>query len=341
MRNRIIVLLSVLTVAFLSGCSSNQPIVTSEVPQDTEENEIIQEAGEGETAEYEAENEIAQAQVAEIVYVDHSGCKPDSMELAEDGTGIVVYDGVKHDFILDLPEMVEGAPLVLMLHGYGESASAFRQKTTFEQEANAKGYAVVYITGAPSPEDSTSSAGWNSGIGISSNKDVEFLCALANSLCDTYSLDDSRVFAVGFSNGAFMMHRLAVEADDIFAAVVSVAGMMPENIWNNKPADCKIGFLQITGEKDDVVPKNSDGSAKFSKAPAIEEVMEYYIVNNGLVLSDTENIGKKSILEKYTSSDSDRQVWNIFIPDGRHSWPDESIVGFSTNQLILDFLETE
>lgn len=71
MRNRIIVLLSVLTVAFLSGCSSNQPIVTSEVPQDTEENEIIQEAGEGETAEYEAENEIAQAQVAEIVYVDH------------------------------------------------------------------------------------------------------------------------------------------------------------------------------------------------------------------------------------------------------------------------------
>ena len=131
-------------------------------------------------------------------------------------------------------------------------------------------------------------------------------------------------------------YEASVEADDIFSAVVSVAGMMPENIWVDKPGQCKIGILQITGEKDDVVPKNRDGSAKFSKAPAIEEVMKYYVEKNGLSLSDTVSIGKKSILEKYISSDSKKQVWNIFIPDGRHSWPDESIVGFSTNQMILD-----
>lgn len=271
----------------------------------------------------------------------HSGLTLDSIELAEDGTGLASYDGVDHDIIMDLPETVEGAPLVIMLHGYGESASAFRQKTAFEKEANALGYAVVYVTGAPSPEDPTSSAGWNSGIGISSNKDLEFLCALANDLCRTYSFDNSRIYAAGFSNGAFMTHRLAVEADDIFAAVVSVAGMMPENIWSVKPDDCNIGVLQITGEKDDVVPKNSDGSAKFSKAPAIEDVMAYYTDKNGVSLSDTVSIGKKSTLEKYTSDNSDKQVWNIFIPDGRHSWPDESIVGFSTNEIILDFLETE
>ena len=28
------------------------------------------------------------------------------------------FDGVKHDFILDLPEKTEGAPLVLLLPGY-------------------------------------------------------------------------------------------------------------------------------------------------------------------------------------------------------------------------------
>lgn len=308
-------LLSLLVAAVLLGCGKGQVL--------------------------ETEEQIREVSASEMGKIDHSELSLNSVELADDGTGLAVYDGVKHEIIINFPETKEGAPLVVMLHGYGESASSFMQKTAFELDANPLGYAVIYVTGAPSPEDKTSATGWNSGIGISGNKDVEFLCALVNDLCNTYSFDRNRVFAVGFSNGAFMAHRLALEANDIFAAVVSVAGMMPENIWVDKPGQCKIGILQITGEKDDVVPKNIDGSAKFSKAPAIEEVMKYYVEKNGLSLSDTVNIGKKSILEKYTSSDTNKQVWNILIPDGRHSWPDETLVGFSTNKMIIEFLETE
>lgn len=337
MKNRIItVLLSMLAIAIFAGCDSRQVAVENENTQETTE-----EVETGESLDIDVTEEPVEEAVTEMEKVDHTSLSLDSIEITEDGTGIAVYDGVNHDIILDLPENVEGAPFVIMLHGYGESASTFRQKTAFEQEANSLGYAVVYVTGAPSPEDSTSSAGWNSGIGISSNRDVEFLCALANDLCEKYLLNRDRVYAIGFSNGAFMTHRLVLEADDTFAAVVSVAGMMPENMWTIKPGKCEAGILQITGEKDDVVPKNSDGSAKFAKAPAIEEVMAYYIEKNKVSLSDTVSIGKKSTLEKYTSPDSNKQVWNIFIPDGRHSWPEESIVGFSTNQIILEFLETE
>lgn len=337
MKNRIIIaFLSIFMFSILEGCGSTQVSVGNESTQAVEVAAVEDDASETETTEDEVEDIVN-----EMEKIDHSGLRLDSIELAEDGTGVAVYDDVNHDIIMCLPDNSEGAPLVIMLHGYGESASAFQQKTTFEQEANPLGYAVAYVTGASSPEDATSSVGWNSGIGISSNKDVEFLCALSNDLCKNYSLNSNRVFAVGFSNGAFMTHRLALEADDTFAAVVSVAGMMPENIWAVKPNQCEVGILQITGEKDDVVPKNSDGSAKYSKAPAIEEVMEYYVEKNGVALSDTVSIGKKSTLEKYTSSSSNKQVWNIFIPDGRHSWPDEGIVGFDTNQIILEFLETE
>lgn len=272
---------------------------------------------------------------------DHTQCSLDSLELTEDRTGQAVFEGKAHDFILYLPETVDNVPLIIMLHGYGESAEAFCQQTSFEKEANANGYAVVYITGAPTPEDSTSAAGWNSGIGISSNNDVDFLCAFVNDISKIYSIDRTRIYAVGFSNGAFMAHRLAVEANDVFAAVVSVAGMMPEKVWETKPEQCEIGVFQITGEKDDVVPKNSDGSAQYSKAPAIEEVMEYYVNTNGLSKGNTSTEGKKSILEKYVSPDSPKQVWNLFIPDGRHSWPEEKYVGFNVNQLIIDFLEAQ
>lgn len=265
--------------------------------------------------------------------------KLDSIEYADDGTGFATYDKVKHEFILDLPNDSEGAPLIVMLHGYGGTAEAFRSQTSMEVEANALGYAVVYVTGAPNPEDTTSASGWNSGIGASPVKDVEFLCALANELCETYHLDDTRVFAVGFSNGAFMTHRLAIEASDTFAAVVSVAGMMPESVWESKPSECNIGVFQITGSKDDVVPKNSDGSAKYSQAPAIEEVVDYYVNANQLTQTITSDIGKKSSLTKYTKDN--KQVWDLFIHDGRHSWPDEKIVGFNINTIILEFLETQ
>lgn len=271
----------------------------------------------------------------------HSLCKLDSVEQVDESHFIVSFEGTKHDFIIDFPEIVQGAPLVLMLHGYGESTQGFRQTVGFEKDANAMGYAVVYVAGAPSPEDATSAAGWNSGIGVSSNNDVDFLCAVVNYLCEAYAFDATRVYAVGFSNGAFMTHRLALEAADTFTAIVSVAGMMPESVWENKTTACEVGVFQITGEKDDVIPKNSDGSAQFSKAPAIEDVIDYYVKINELALAETADVGKKSTLTKYTAENSSKQVWHLFIPDGRHSWPSEATVGVYTNQLILEFLETQ
>ncbi|MBO4903350.1 MAG: prolyl oligopeptidase family serine peptidase [Lachnospiraceae bacterium] len=262
------------------------------------------------------------------------------------------FDGISHDVILDLPEEPAGAALILMLHGYGNSAESFRADTGFEKDAIGRGYAVAYVTGAPDPNDATSAAGWNSGVGDSPNRDVDFLDTLAQYLQAAYKLDKKRTFVVGFSNGAFMAHRLAVEDPDTFAAVVSVAGMMPESIWEScggaeyAPA----GLFQITGEKDDVVPKHSDGSAKYAKAPAIEDVVDYYVSTNGLILLDTVDVGKKAVLSKFgvsgdapagTSKGGSRQVWNLFIGDGRHSWPDESTTGIDINTLILDYLDTE
>ena len=278
---------------------------------------------------------------ADTVTADHRSSMLEDVTAKSSTEFACSYEGIKHDYIMDFPAVIEGAPLILMLPGYGSSAKGFRLDTAFHQEANARGYTVAYVSGAPTPEDSTSASGWNSGIGISAKNDVDFLCALANYLCKIYALDSTRVFAAGFSNGAFMTHRLALEAHDTFTAVVSVAGMMPESIWNERPENCQIGVFQITGEKDNAIPKNSDGSAKFSKAPAIEDVIEYYVQANSLTLSDTETIEKNALLEKYTSLNSTKQVWNLTIPNGYHSWPSEKLTGIKTNELILEFLDTQ
>ena len=251
------------------------------------------------------------------------------------------FDGVKHTFLLELPEETEGAPLVIMLPGYGNTAEAFRTEIHFERDANPLGYAVVYVTGAPDPCSATSSVGWNSEAGTGGNRDVEFLTALARYLQETYSLDRNRCYAVGFSNGAFMTDRLAMEASDTFQACVSVAGLMKQSVWDLRRENNTVGFFQITGEKDDVVPKNSDGSARYAKAPAIEDVMEYWAASNGLDRSETVPVGVASVMTRYTGVDKPQQVWHLVVSNGHHSWPSERFHQINTNALILEFLDAQ
>ncbi len=250
-----------------------------------------------------------------------------------------VFDGVKHSFLLELPAETEGAPLVLMLPGYGNTAEVFRQQTHFEKDACPLGFAVVYVTGAPDPSMPTSSFGWNYDACPEGNRDVEFLITLAKWMHHTYALDENRTYAVGFSNGAFMTHRLAMDAPNTFAAVVSVAGLMPESVWNERGESNSVGFFQITGEKDDTIPKYSDGSARYSRAPAIEDAIKYWADSNGLDLSESGPIGDASVLTKYTSAEKQPQVWHLVISDGHHSWPDEQYNHIDTNALILEYLE--
>lgn len=252
------------------------------------------------------------------------------------------YDGVQHDIITDLPENTQNAPLVVMLHGYGDTAANFRSSVMFHERANEEGYAVVYVTGACDPDDTTSSNGWTSWDDGTGNDDLGFLTALAKQLQKRYNLDPDRTYAVGFSNGAFMAHRLAVQAGDTYSAVVSVSGMMQQSVWRKRGKTNNVGVFQLTGEKDDVVPKNSDGSAAFTSAPAIEDVMNYWAESDGLELTETSVIGKGSQLKKYTGS-SGRQVWDLFIKDGRHSWQwsDNDVNGIDTTELILEFLDSQ
>ncbi|MBQ7581542.1 MAG: hypothetical protein IJU25_01850, partial [Lachnospiraceae bacterium] len=70
------------------------------------------------------------------------------------------YEEIAHDVIVDLPAEAKGAPLVLMLHGYGNSAESMRGDTGFEKAANPRGYAVAYVTGAADPADPTAATGW-------------------------------------------------------------------------------------------------------------------------------------------------------------------------------------
>lgn len=248
-----------------------------------------------------------------------------------------MYQEQEHKFNVFLPEEeAQSRPVIIMLHGYGNTAESFASQTHFEKAACEKGYIVAYVTSTP---DSKGYIGWNSGLDESDKDDVAFLKALAAYLQKEYQGDPKRTFAVGFSNGAFMTQRLAVDAPETFTAIASVAGMMPESVWQSKKEKAGIGVLEIYGTKDDVVPMKANGSDKTSKAPAIEDVMDYWASANQLSDKTEEVLSDKSVCTKYSGKKQNEFVWSVVIADGRHSWPDASYAGFQTNDLILEFFD--
>lgn len=250
------------------------------------------------------------------------------------------YAGTSRSF-LEVPAPSEAKGLIFMLHGAGGSAAGFKQQTAFDAAAGQRGYAVVYVDGLPNPADRTSMTGWNSG--LTENYPVDDLCflkALAAYFQEKYGLSPAETFFAGFSNGAFVIYRLATDAADSLRAVASVCGRMPEQVWSAKGEKATVGLLQISGTKDDVIPMRLNGTDKYSRSPAIEDVVDWFAETQGPVIAEEDLLAKNVSLFRYYDETRSQSVWHVIINGGHHGWPEEKYSGFDANGLILDFFDS-
>lgn len=253
-----------------------------------------------------------------------------------------IYKNQNRRFILCLPEDFEkkteseknNIPLVILLHGYGANANEFKNETKFHQFANKKNYAVLYVTGTTNPNFLMSSFGWHYNYDSLSEDDMNFLIELTKYHQKKYSFS-KKTFVVGFSNGAILATKLAVTYSDFFCAVVSVAGMMTDSVWNHKKENNKIGFMQINGTKDELVPMKLNNSTKYNPNPPMEKVIEYFARANELLLEEkTEYLSERTFMKSY-----DSKVCWCLIESEHHTWPNERWAKININQVILDFFD--
>ncbi len=268
-----------------------------------------------------------------------SASKLENVVLEEGNKYNCTFEDVEHDFVISLPQESENAPLIVMLHGAGDSAENFQLTNGFDNDALPKGYAVCYATGTVNAKAGRNYKSWNYGRIDLDYNDVGFIKALVNYLVDEYSLDKDHVFCAGFSNGGFMNFRLALEAQDTFLACASVSGDLCKTLWDKRPENNDVGMLAVYGEIDEAVPKNLDGSAETSLDPAIEDVIDYMASSNGLEMQSEGEIGAGSTIRKYGADSDNDIVWSVVVKDGKHGWPTEEINSFSVNDLILEFFE--
>jgi polyhydroxybutyrate depolymerase len=164
---------------------------------------------------------------------------------------------LKRTYLAYVPRgLAKGAPLVVVMHGSGESGAQMRIETGygFERLADQHGFAVVYPDSYSFDWNDCSKVGDFSVNGRDVD-DVSFLTGITDKFIGEIGIDPGRVFATGISAGGFMSIRLALEAPSRFRAVAAVSANVPapEN-FKCKPAGQGTSVMIMDGTKDPIVP---------------------------------------------------------------------------------------
>jgi polyhydroxybutyrate depolymerase len=191
--------------------------------------------------------------------------------------------GRERTFIEYVPRTLKpGAPLLFVLHPSGGDAAGMRQYSNYEFDelADEHGFLVVY----PDGFDNT----WNDcrrGSPFSSKQlkidDAGFVKSLLDLEVTTHAVDRKRVFAAGWSNGAQLAYRLALEYPDDFAGVAAISASVPakENLDCGQ-AGKPIPVMIVNGTADPINPFRGGmvnlGGAKLGNVLSSEDTAKYW-----------------------------------------------------------------
>lgn len=184
---------------------------------------------------------------------------PDPIEptLSGDFTrGAIDSDGVTRTYRLYVPRpLPPHAPLVVVLHGSGESGAQIRRETGygFDRLADRHGFVVAYPDARTFDWNDCSRVGDFAVDGREAD-DVGFVLALVDRLAGEHDLARDRIFATGVSAGGFMALRLALEAPTRFRAVAAVSAGVPAPSNFKCRAIPGASVMLMNGTKDPLVP---------------------------------------------------------------------------------------
>jgi polyhydroxybutyrate depolymerase len=168
-------------------------------------------------------------------------------------TAALTVDGRERRFTLRLPAGTSGEiPLLLVLHGNHADATGqlMREWTSFDQQADAWGFAIAYPDGV--------GGCWADGRGVTTADeagvdDVVFLRAVIHWAAQRYGTAADRAVVAGVSNGAFMAHRMGVDAGDQVAVIAAVAGGLPASLAEVTPTHA-VSAMLMHGTGDTMSP---------------------------------------------------------------------------------------
>tara|TARA_Y100000766_G_scaffold211453_1_gene183038 strand:- start:954 stop:1931 length:978 start_codon:yes stop_codon:yes gene_type:complete len=166
----------------------------------------------------------------------------------------IEHDELERCWLLLVPTSLNESvpsPLVVDIHGGQDDMHQQRWTSDFANISMEQGFIVAY----PQGHNDLWNMGWDpitcsAGILCTEEDDVGFILQMVNAIAQNHSIDTSRIYSTGWSNGCGMTQRLAVEASDVFAA----AGCMSMYRFVEAPSDyLAIPFMEVHGLLDEII----------------------------------------------------------------------------------------
>ena len=245
--------------------------------------------------------------------------------------------GLERKYYLYRPEGLKaGAPLVIVLHGYG--GSALKGKKAMMDVADRNGFAVCYPQGIKDPKGKP---GWNvrypSQKGMKTD-DVKFLIALSKELQKKFDLSPKNTFLTGMSNGGDIIYLIAMRAPKAFKAMASIAGLQFNWMETEYSYKHPLPFMEVHGTQDHTSewlgdPENKGGWGAYIPVPA---AVSRIIAVNGCTEEYVTELPRRDgryqvTLYQFTGGKPavkggrPTEVWLYKVEGGDHSWSDKDM----------------
>ncbi len=238
--------------------------------------------------------------------------------------GGFVSSGEKRTYRLYVPKSYDPArpaPLVISMHGGGLWGAAQMEMSQWNAVADEQGLLVVYPSGA----GGGGPRAWHVGAagGDRSARDVRFIAELIDTLRSSYSIDPTRIYADGLSNGGGMAFLLSCTMSDRIAAVglVASAQFLP---WSACKDQRAVPMIAFHGTDDRFTPYHGGTSwvARDHVFPSIPVFTATWARRNRCAGSPVESRVAADVTRlEYTGCAEDADVVLYTIHGGGHTWP--------------------
>jgi poly(3-hydroxybutyrate) depolymerase len=236
--------------------------------------------------------------------------------------GGFVSSGEKRTYRLYVPKSYDPArptPLVISMHGGGLWGVAQMEMSQWNVVAEEQGILVVY----PSGSGGGGPRAWRSGGGDRSEKDVRFIAELIDTLKASYTIDPTRIYADGLSNGGGMAVLLSCTMSDRIAAVglVAAAHFLP---WSACLDETAVPMIAFHGTDDRFTPYHGGTSwvARGHVFPSIPRFTANWARRNRCGAKAVESAVAADVTRlEYSGCADDAAVVLYTIPGGGHTWP--------------------
>ena len=253
-------------------------------------------------------------------------------------TQTLSFDGQEREYIVYIPLSYDSTtpfPLLFSFHGGAGYASDFIQTNDMRSIADTANFIAIYPQAAIDPDGGTTS--WIHKA-PTDHDDIFFVEAIIDAMSLEYSIDQSRIYACGYSEGAILSYELGCRLNSKIAAFAAVSGSMLDNYyrddiygWGPCSPVHPTGMILIPGTVDQN-PHSTYEGLSYGDMPlymSVDDITDYWSNYNNTdfnpVITNIEDTAPNdgSTVEKkvWLNGDNCTSIQELKVVGGDHDWP--------------------